>query len=338
MHERELLEPAVLCRADGTLNADAVGWARRPLLDCTLHRSWGRRKRWDFWALTGPGFAMNLTYADVDYLGLADVWFRDLDAGAQCTATSPAPLARGFALQPRAGEADVDHGGRRLQLRIVDEADATRIVVRFPTDGGPFAADVVVTRPPGHESLTVVIPWSARRFQCTTKDVGRPAEGRITWGDRAYELGADGSSWGCLDFGRGKWPYRTTWNWGAAAGVAGRRRVGLQLGGRWTDGTGMTENALVVDGLLSKLSEDLEWTYDRDDWLAPWRVRTPSSDRLDVTFTPVHDKVSRLQAGIAASAVDQCFGTYAGRIVPDHGGPLEIADLFGWAEEATWRW
>lgn len=336
--ERELTAPVVLCRADGTLAPDAIGWARQPIIDCTLHGSWGRRKRWDFWCITGPGFAMNLTYAHVDYLGLADVWFRDLVAGDEATATVPVPLGAGMALHPRAGEGAVELAGKRLRLRFADDAHGTLLAVSFPTAKGRFDAEVHVTRPPEHESLTVVIPWADRRFQCTTKDVSRPAEGWITWGTRSYELATDGSSWGCLDFGRGKWPYRTRWNWGAAAGLVGGRRIGLQLGGKWTDGTGMTENALVVDGRLSKLSEELVWEYDTSDWLRPWRIRTPRSDRLDVTFTPVHDKVSRLQAGVAQSTVDQCFGTFAGRIVPDGGEAIEVADLFGWAEEATWRW
>ncbi|XTZ13159.1 hypothetical protein ACQSSU_16520 [Micromonospora echinospora] len=47
-----------------------------------------------------------------------------------------------------------------------------------------------------------------------------------------------------LDHGRGKRPYAMTWNWAAGAGP-GRA---IQLGGAGTDGTGSTENALVVDG------------------------------------------------------------------------------------------
>jgi hypothetical protein len=339
--ERELTEPVPLCRLDGTLQPAAIGWARRPLIDCALHGSWGRRKRWDFWSVVGPGFAMNLTNADVDYLGLADAWFRDLDRGDECTATVPVPLARGFHLGPRAGSGTSEMVTRRLELRFEDRPDATSLRAAFDTRSGRFEADVEVARPADHESLTVVIPWSPRRFQCTTKDVSRPATGTITWGSRRYEL-AEGSAWACLVFGRGKWPYRTTWNWGAGAGIvdtpAGATRVGLQLGGRWTDGTGMTENALVVDGRLSKLSEELVWTYDRADWLAPWHVRTPRSDRVDLTFTPVHDKVSRLRAGVASSSVDQCFGTWSGRVVADGGRAIEVRDLFGWAEEATWRW
>jgi hypothetical protein len=95
---------------------------------------------------------------------------------------------------------------------------------------------------------------------------------------------------------------------------------------------------LCVDGRLSKLSEELVWTYDTSDWLRPWTIRSPASDRVDLTFTPTYDKTSRLQLGFASSSVDQCFGTYSGSIVPDDGRRIAIDGLSGWAEEATWRW
>jgi hypothetical protein len=336
--ERELVEPVALCTADGRLAPDAVGWARRPLIDCSLPGSWGRRKRWDFWCITGPDVVVSIPCAAVDYLGLVDVWCRDMATGEVATKTAPRLLGGELGLAPRAGEGHLRHDGRGVSLAIDDAADGTTFAVRFGTKQGPFELDVTVDRPTGHEPLTVVIPWSDARFQCTTKDVGRPARGTIRWGDRTWTLAGDGDAWGCLDFGRGKWPYRTTWNWGAGAGLVDGRTIGLQLGGKWTDGTGMTENALVVDGRLSKLSEELVWDYDRSDWLRPWRIRTPRSDRLDLTFTPTYDKVTRLRAGVASSVVDQCFGTYAGRIVPDDGQPIEVAGVVGSAEEATWRW
>lgn len=339
--ERELTEPVALCLPDGRLNPDAVGWSRTPLHDCRLPGRWGRRKRWDFWGVTGPGCALNIVCADVDYLGIADVWFHDFDTGASMARSVPVPLARGVALPDVVGGAPIRFAARGLELSMVEEEGGTRL--RVAVDGAePFEADVLVRRPEGHESLGVVIPWGERRYQYTNKDVARPAEGVVTWGDRRYELAADGRSWGCLDFGRGRWPYRTRWNWGAGAGVVegpdGPVTVGVQVGGKWTDGTGMTENALCVDGRLTKVSEDLVWTYDTTDWLRPWRVRTPRSDQVDLTFTPIHDKRSRLSLGVLSQSVDQCFGTWSGTIVPDGGEPLAVDGLFGWAEEATWRW
>ena len=148
------------------------------------------------------------------------------------------------------------------------------------------------------------------------------------------EWSFDGA-YGCLDFGRGKWPYRTVWNWGSASGVDGGRTLGLQLGGKWTAGTGMTENAPCVDGRLSKLSEELVWEYDSADWMRPWRIR---SSRVDLTFTPVYDKRSRMQLGVAESEVHQCFGDYTGTVVADGDETIGVDGLFGWAEEARWRW
>jgi len=120
--------------------------------------------------------------------------------------------------------------------------------------------------------------------------------------------------------------------------VQGGRTVGLQLGGKWTAGTGMTENALCVDGRLSKLSEELVWDYDRDDWMRPWRITTPASSRVDLAFTPIYDKRSRLALGIASSQVHQCFGLYSGTVVTEGDQLVTIENLFGWAEEARWRW
>ena len=335
--ERELTAPVALCTADGGLAPDAVGWARQPLIDCELPGRWGRRKRWDFWNLLGPSFACNITCADVDYLGLVDVWFRDRRSGAELSKAVPRPFGSRVALAPRAGESAIVHRGK-LFVSIVDEPEGTELSVRCDTDRGPFDLEVVVRKPEGHESLTVVIPWSDRRYQCTTKDLARPATGRIRWGEHVHELRDDGHSWGTLDFGRGRWPYRTTWNWGAGMGLVDGRRVGIQAGGKWTDGTGMTENSLVVDGRLSKVSEDLVWEYDPEDWLRPWHVRTPGSERVALVFTPEFDKRGRLNAGVASSRTDQCFGSWSGRVVTDEGAAIAVDGLQGWAEECTWRW
>ncbi len=315
--ERELTGEVDLCRADGTLNPDAIGWSRRPLHRCVLPGSWGRRKRWDFWGLTGPGCAMNLVVADVDYVGITGLWFHDFAAGRSYEKGTASPLGRAMDLPDRVGGGRITSG----PIDIFEEPRGTRIRVRAKR----FDADLLVVRPDGHESLGVVIPWSERRFQYTNKDVARPVEGSVTWAGSSYDV-----SWGCLDYGRGKWPYRTRWNWGAGAGVCHGSTIGVQLGGKWTDGTGMTENAFSIDGKLSKISDDLVWTYDTSDWLRPWRI---SSQRVDLTFSPIYDKKTRLQLGALAQRVDQCFGMYTGRI-----DDIEIDGLFGWAEEASWRW
>jgi hypothetical protein len=108
--------------------------------------------------------------------------------------------------------------------------------------------------------------------------------------------------------------------------------IGLQFGGKWTEGTGMTENALCIDGRVSKISQEMEWTYDQ--WLEPWTVR---GDEVDVVFTPQFERASRTNAGVIFTQVHQCFGTWAGTVVAD-GTEYRIEDLRGFAEEARMRW
>src|SRR3970282_1775300 len=99
-------------------------------------------------------------------------------------------------------------------------------------------------------------------------------------------------SYGCLDYGRGVWPEHTIWNWGSASGMQQGHLVGLNLGGKWTDGTGMTENGICVDGRLTKISEALIFEYDRAALIQPWRVRSAATDHIDLRFTPEFERVS----------------------------------------------
>ena len=135
--------------------------------------------------------------------------------------------------------------------------------------------------------------------------------------DLAFE---PGTSWATLDHGRGRWPYRITWNWGAGSGLLpDGRTVGIQVGGRWTDGTGCTENALCLDGRISKLGTDLWWEYDTGDWARPWWVRDVVDRRLDLTLTPEHVRADRTELGLVGSTTHQCFGTWSGWLVADDG-------------------
>jgi len=336
--EREITQPVDLCAADGRLQPAAVGWSRTPLHRCNLRGARLRRKRWDYWCVTSSTHLLSVTYADLGYVGLASAWFLEYETGRLVERNASVPLARGFAQPERVGGEAIRFRGRGLDLAFTEAPDATRLEVAFDARGVPVVADVRVAKPPGHETLSVVVPWSATRFQYTSKHNTRPATGAVAVGGDRYAFAPENGAYGCLDYGRGVWPYRTVWNWASASGAAGGRTVGLNLGGKWTDGTGSTENGVCLDGRLHKLSEHLVWEYDRSAWTSPWRIRTPRSKRVDLAFRPFFHKPSRLELGVLASEIHVCFGRFDGTVVADDGTPVEIADLVGWAEEHRARW
>ena len=331
-HEREITAPVDLCTPQGRLNPQAVGWSRTPVHRCAMP-GWGRRKKWEYWCITTPTHLIALTIADIDYLGLTSVYL--LEYGQQeITRTALRPLAHGVRLPDSLATGPSAALGP-IRALIHDTDDATRLRFSCHTPQGRLFADLTVDLPPGHQSMSVVIPWSADRFQYTSKHTARPARGTVRLGSRTLDFT---DAWGVLDHGRGRWPYDTRWNWGAASGRTDGHTVGLQFGGQWTKGTGLTENALCVDGHLTKIGEELHWDYDPDDPHRPWRIRTPDSDRVDVVFTPFHERVDRTDAAVIVNDTHQLFGHYTGTIRPDQGDPLDVDGLLGFAEHVHMRW
>ncbi|QDZ16081.1 DUF2804 domain-containing protein [Humibacter ginsenosidimutans] len=347
--ERQLTGPVSLCLPNGRLNPDAVGWARTPLVNTDgvargpRPYAWGRNKRWEYWGITTPTHLIGLTVSSIDYAGVHELWVFDRDSRKEVAVNAVVPLARDVVLPgtlgagPASARAKVPLG--ELRIDIDEVAGGTRLTASAPR----VSLDIVATRPDGrtladHEAMGVVVPWSRRLFQYTVKDVDRPAMGTLTIDGVEHGVPA-GESWAVLDHGRGRWPYSVAWNWGAASGFVGwvgeQRRVGVQLGAKWTDGTGSTENAITVDGRVHKISEELVWEYRPGEWMTPWHIK---GERVDATFTPFHLKQSSTQLGVIASSTRQCFGHYSGWIATDDGAGQRIDGLLGWAEDVHNRW
>lgn len=354
IQERELVSPVSLCLPDGRLNPDAVGWSRTPLHNTDrIGRGaygWGRNKRWEYWAVTTPTHLLALTVSSLDYAAVHEVWVFDRATEQSSGGSVVSPLGGSVALPGSlaagparattpaiAIEIDEVTGGTRLQARHGAAGhDAAGHGAAAHGAGSPAAVsfDVLAERPDGHESLGVVVPWNNRLFQYTVKDVARPAHGTVTIDGQEFVVPA-GESWAVLDHGRGRWPYSMRWNWGAASGICDGRVIGVQIGGKWTDGSGSTENSLLVDGRLHKISEELTWEYDVDNWLAPWRIQ---GELADLTFTPFYDKTSAMNLLIFSSDTHQCFGHYTGWMASDTGERIRVDGVVGWAEAVHNRW
>jgi hypothetical protein len=340
-HERELIAPVDLCTPDGRrLNPAARGWSSRPLVRANLAGGWGRTKRWDYHAVLSRDVAVSLVYADVDYLGIVGVWWAHLPTGRSGGREVTVPLARGVHLPDRYGTTPLCFRHHHLGVEVVDDADGTHLTARWrEQDGRIGRLEATMSWPPGHGTVDVVIPWSDRRFQYTSKHQARPATATLVVGDDRFDLGhGDEDAWGVLDIGRGRWPYRTRWNWGGGAGRAQDGRVvGLQVGGKWTEGTGATENATIVDGRVTKLGDEFEWEYDWHHPMEPWTVRSPDG-ALAVTLTPRFDRHARTEALVLGTEVHQVFGTWQGHLPGPDGDRLEVTGLVGFAEESRSRW
>jgi hypothetical protein len=325
--ERELTEPVSLTLPDGRLNPDAIGFARAPLVrtdGVDGRRGWGRNKRWEYWNVITPTHIVALTVSSLDYAAVHEVWVFERASQRTWGANATVIPARDMDLPASLGDGPALARTKQLRIAVTPGSGSWRLFAE--TADASF--DITVAPPAAHDCLAVVVPWSPRRFQYTVKDVALPAVGTVVTDGVAHDV-PDGS-WAVLDHGRGRWPYDVVWNWGAGAGISGGRTIGIQVGGRWTDGTGSTENGVFVDGVLHKISEPVTWEYDLAAPLAPWRVR---GGALDATLTPFYDKRSRMNLGVVSSRTDQCFGVWSGEF-----DGIRFDGVEGFAEDVHNRW
>ena len=340
-HERELLSPVDLCTPDGlALNPDAMGWSRRTLHRTNLGGFFGRNKRWDYWGILAGDLLLSVTLADLDSFCLADVYWAQISTGR--TGGHSALFPQGTITMPDLpSTTTISLALDDLSIEIADKELETTFAVSWTEgDGNRASLDASILRPSELESLNVVIPWHDELFNFTSKHWARPAIGTLNLGDERLEFGQPGGpeAWGVLDVGRGRWPAKLNWNWGGGAGRVGNHVVGLQFGAKWTEGSGFTENGILVDGKLFKIGRELSWTYDWENPLAPWRVVDPGG-QLDVTLHPRFDKHSALDVSEdLGSETHQVFGMWSGSLVTDDGLELRFDGIEGFAEEARQRW
>lgn len=140
-HERELTRPVDLCDGHGRLNDEARGWSRHPMLRANLRRAHGRKKKWDYWCVITDEVVVSFVHADVDYVGLANVWVMNHATAEQATAGVMVPFARRFSMPEQVCEGTVSHEQGRFALRITETPEHTGITARG-TD--PKAGDIEV--------------------------------------------------------------------------------------------------------------------------------------------------------------------------------------------------
>lgn len=339
MSLKEITKPIDLCDKSGRLSIESVGWARHPIIRCNVSGSFLRKKKWNYWCITSPELLLSATISHLDYAAVVFVYLLDLKTRKFQEKTTLVPFGKGCYLPEKVYES-VHFEGKDMKISFKEQGDSTLISIlcsNFSGNHQPLEAEISVQRPADHESVNVVVPWSHSHFQFTSKQMALPAAGEVKWDGNEYTYKRE-EAFGCLDYGRGIWPYQSTWNWASASGIVGGKTVGLNFGGQWTDGTGQTENGIVIAGKLSKINEKMLWHYDPKNYMKPWHLKTEETEQISLTFTPIFERIAATKAVVIRSEVHQMIGTFKGTIITNEGENIEIDSLLGWAEDHKASW
>ena len=284
----------------------------------------------------GDRFLLSATVANVDYFALGAIYFLEYETKEYAEQAAVKPFWK-TPVMPETVAGSIRFAHKRLNVSFEQTETGLHMTVRSKNfRGRRLAADIEIERTQAHETLNVVVPWNSRTFQFTSKQQCLPASGTVVWGDETYAFESD-TAFACLDYGRGIWPYCTSWNWATLSGRSGDDVFGINLGAKWTDNTGMNENGIFLNGKMHKISDDVIFHYDDKDFMRPWRIETASSEAVDLTLVPFYDKGLAVNLIVLRSRSHQVFGHYSGTLkVGDR--TVRVENIPGWAEEHVARW
>lgn len=336
--ENEIHHSVDLCLPGGKLNQQSVGYSRQPLQNCKIPGHWPRKKQWNYWCIYDSEFLISLTVSNLDYAGVCFVYWLQRARDRFEEYTEIAPLGRGVAQGPTLDDpAGFQSGPMEMIFQREPGADDWLVQGTVKKKGQPVVeVDLRIHAPDETESLNVVVPWNLSEFQFTSKRFGLSAEGTIRTAAGEHHFRPE-SSFAVLDFGRGVWPYESKWNWACGALRKGGRQIAWNLGAGWTDGTPSTENGILVDGRLHKISEDVQFEFDRSNYRRPWRIYTPGSRTVDLTLTTEYERVAKSNLLLIKSEVHQMIGKFSGSLRVA-GETIQVQKGSGWAEDHIARW
>lgn len=335
--EKEIVLPTALCDKKGLLNPQAIGYARKPIIDCNVSGQYMRKKKWNYWCVYGEDILFSATISHLDYAAVCFVYFLEYETQRYFEKTITVPLGSNVKMPTSVLESlHFNHNDMTIHMTYANNQTLLTVTC-LDFDGDALQADLVISHPEQDESLNVVIPWNSKTYQFTAKHHTLPTEGTVTIGTQTYQFNTQ-DCFAVLDYGRGVWPRESTWNWGMASQLVRGQRIGLNFGGQWTDGTGMTENAIFIDGQMTKIHEDVLFEYNTRNYNDPWHVKTKFSNDIQLTFTPFFERIAKSDLKLVKSEVHQMIGYYNGHVTDQSGSRIAIQQMLGCIEEHIAKW
>ena len=302
-----------------------------------------RIKEWDYYCICSDQFALALTIADNGYMTMDSISLLEFDSRAQQTTSRISlPFASPRKLPPSSKTGSVKAAGKDYRIAFENDGTVRHLhghMAHFAKDK-PIIFDLTLTDAPG-ESMVIVTPFSEKpsAFYYNQKINCMRVSGTIRYGEKEFTCRPE-ECFAVLDWGRGVWTYDNTWYWGSASGLANGVPFGFNIGYGFGDTSAASENVLLYDGVIHKLSQvrfGIPAKDGKDDFLSPWRF-TSDDGRFEMDFRPVMDRSALINLGVLCSDQHQVFGRFSGTAVLDDGRKIEIRNLMGFAEKVRNKW
>lgn len=295
-----------------------------------------RLKEWDFYQISNSQYTLQVTFGHVSYAGAINACLFDYTGKMRYELTLPLLFPfKSLGLKSSAAIPAILQKRTKNYNIEIEVASGQRIIHidTFSKKYGKSSVDMTLSYPEEEQGILVLTPFENKKhFYHNYKQSAMVARGDVNIGGQTFTFGE--GSFGLIDWGRGRLPYRHEWWWGNGSMDLNGNRFGFNIG-IFGDNRYATENALFYNGKTHKL-DDI--TYRMTNGYKGDIIFTSSDKRFEMVFTPIFDNDTELNFLIAHNRCHQLFGYWNGVAVLDGGQTLEIKNMLAFVEFAKNRW
>lgn len=342
--QHEIKEPSDLLDKCGELIRR--GYAKKLILKYNRENAAkkNRLKEWDYYLIYNNDYAIALTVAKSSIFAMISASFIDFQKASETTKAYVALAPFGKLKMPLSSETgDIKFQNKKVKVSFEHHNDVRVLQMDLKNFSGKTDLKVYLelSEEP-KDSMVIATPFTEciKDFYYNQKIIGMRASGNVEFNGEAFDFN-DNNTFGLLDWGRGIWPHKVTWYWGAGQGIVNGTVFGFNLGYGFGDTFAATENMLFYNGRASKL-ENVTFNIPKNEkgeyeYMKPWTV-TSSDNRFVMEFSPIIDRSASMSAIILSSEQHQVFGYFNGRAELDGGRTIELHDFLGFMERVQNKW
>lgn len=317
--EQTLLKEGKLLNDDGTLTEAGYAFSRVKDYNRDKIKWFNRikRKEWNYYAFLNDKNGVAITMSNLTYSALLSFTYFDFEINKYITKsfTIMLPKQKDYKIPRNGTNILIRNKNFTFSVKQTKAENSIYVSIKNFADGSKLLLNIEFQETTD-KSIVTAIPFKKKgNFYYNQKVNLIKAEGNIQIGKKCFPIN---ESYGVLDWGRGVWPYRTTWYWSSCSVKTPEGDLlGFNLGYGLGDSSKGTENTLFFNKEVYKL-DDVEFIFKTNkkgkiDYLQDIEVISKNSD-INLIFHPLFNRHDNINVGVIASNQNQVFGRFTGTI------------------------
>ena len=333
--QQHLTDGTKILNPDGTLAVTGYTTGKNTLIfNRNSIKTKFRLKEWDFYQIQNETYCLQITIGHVSYVGSVSLMLFALNGSTKIVAEHliPLPFNR-LHMPPSAEQGDVSYTCKDFEVAFRHQDGGRHLTAHSTSSKYNFEVDLLLIEP--QNSLIISTPfYETNEFYFNHKIGGMNTKGRVRFGEIDIDF-SDKYSFGLLDWGRGVWPFKHEWYWGAACTRKEDYNLTLNIGWGFGNTSAASENIFFVDGNPHKLDQVY---LDHFDLAAKEWHFSESMGRLSLSFKPLYNRITENKVVWIDNHCDQVFGVFTGTLIGEDGIVHTVTDMYGFFEHARNQW